>query len=72
MNEWAHEQKNKLKSMDIFFKNWELGGQKSRPQRKKKRIKENKFFKVWSAFAEGNFQARSTRSVARKSNGDSF
>lgn len=26
MNEWAHEQK-KLKSMDIFFKIWELGGQ---------------------------------------------
>ena len=45
MNEWAHEQKNKLKSMDIFFKNWELGGQKSRPQRKEKRIKENKFFR---------------------------
>lgn len=51
MNEWAREQKKKLRSMDIFFKNWELAGQKSLPQRKERRTKENKFFKVWNAFA---------------------
>lgn len=39
---------------------------------KERRTTENKFFEVWSAFAYGHIQARSTRSITRESNRDLF